>query len=188
MRYRQTINSNTWSLRSIERQLNSFHSPLCQEKLFYITKMCLAKVNQILSFLAVWNLAGTRRWFSVNTASWRCVVADQRCVHDGFVRFRRLYPLSQKTALFPKFFSLSTSILIQTHVNNISLNCILSHCRAESVCRIPRIWTNHVITGFCRGCGGQIEDSIDADQLTSQKPADLDLHSFQSEICPRSAW
>ena len=50
------------------------------------------------------------------------------------------------------------------------------------------VWTNHVITGFCRGCGGQIEDSIDADQLTSQKPADLDLHSFQSEICPRSAW
>ena len=57
------------SLRSIERQLNSFHSPLCKEKLFYIIKVCLAKVNQILSFLTVCTLAGTQRWFSVNTAS-----------------------------------------------------------------------------------------------------------------------
>ena len=35
---------------------------------------------------------------------------------------------------------------------------------------------------YCHEFTSKVENSVDPDQLASQKPADLDLHSFQDSI------
>ena len=34
----------------------------------------------------------------------------------------------------------------------------------------------------------RVENSVDSDQLASEKPVDLDLHCFQNRIYPGLAW
>ena len=60
------------------------------------------------------------------------------------------------------------------HAGYFFSTTLLPKCYIQSNCRVPAI-AKHVLTST-------VENSVDLDQLASEKPADLDLHCFQTRI------
>ena len=53
---------------------------------------------------------------------------------------------------------------------------------------LPNVSFNSFVEFQLLACYYRVEDSVDPDQLASQKPADLDLHCFQKQDISGLSW